>query len=530
MPKLFSFAGRLMRPARTTLLLLALLLANAVAILFFRFFISVDGPIHVLHASLLEAPWTTADHLAQGITYNRASYGFTGDRVLMVLLLFLSPVRAHDVFAALVCCAVVLSAIAFLRAHGTRMGPAILWLAPVTFNLLLVMGLFHFLLGVAVAFGSVAWWKWQAGSPRARWSGLLVGAILAWYTHRGSPVLLGILFLLTLVLGSSTLHLPAGRTRRSSLIWITLFGALLVLGVLRVGPLVRKVTEGIPDELPAFNASDLLRPLFMVDRTTGVWLIHSIGVLLLISFSAGVLARWRMGRKPLWHDALLLLMLSLILLSWIYGTPTGRKVLIAERCQWLALLSLALWLAAIADARRGWVAHVIGGAAVCALPLQIGRLVKAERSLAHLHEVCGAAMEASKALAPGSLVIPVVADPDPLLQHLEAFVAIQHTGILLAPAEHVHLILPHRHRLHASWLYTEDPAWLVRRWRKGLPPEVDQVLFMGSGIERAVGKHPWPALLGNRFRLSFDNGYARIYTAAKDSTASIVGAAYFRIH
>lgn len=55
-----------MRPAHSNILLLALLLANASAILFFRFFTSVDGPIHVLHASLLEWPWTTVDHQAQG--------------------------------------------------------------------------------------------------------------------------------------------------------------------------------------------------------------------------------------------------------------------------------------------------------------------------------------------------------------------------------------------------------------------------------------------------------------------------------
>lgn len=502
-----------MRPIHINVTLLALLLANAAAILFFRFFITVDGPIHVLHASLLEAPWPTADHLAQGITYNHAPHGFVGDRVLMVLLLFLSPVQAHDALAVLVCCAVVLSAIAYLRAQGTRLGPAILWLAPVTFNFLLVMGLFHFLLGVAVAFGSVAWWKWQADSPRSRWSGLLIGAVLAWYTHRGSPVLLAILFLLTLPFGTTLTDLLSKGTRRSSMIWIAVLGALLVLGALRVGPLVRKVTEGIPDELPAFKASSMLRPLFLLDLTREAWLIHGMAALLVVSLAAGVWARWHLGRKPLWHDALLGLVLGLILLSWIYGSPTARKVLIAERCQWLALLTFAIWLAAIADARQGWIARVIGGAAVCALPLQVIRLVQAEKSFAALREAHALTMEACNALRPGSLVAPVVTDPDPLLQHWEAFVAIRHDGILVAPDEHVNLVLPDSLARHAYWLYTEDPAWLVRHWRKGIPQEVDQVLFLGHGIERAVGKHPWPTLLTERFRLTLKNDFARIYSA-----------------
>lgn len=46
------------------------------------------------------------------------------------------------------------------------------------------------------------------------------------------------------------------------------------------------------------------------------------------------------------------------------------------------------------------------------------------------------------ALKPGSLVVPVLTDPDPLLQHLEAYVAIEHSGILIAPDEHLRMVLP----------------------------------------------------------------------------------------
>lgn len=506
-----------MRPAHSSLVLLALLLANAVALLFFRFFTSVDGPIHVLHASLLDAPWPTAAHEAQGIVYNTAGIpGRLGDRILMVLLLFLSPLRAHDVFAALVCCAVVLSAVAYLRANGTRLGLTVLWLAPLTFNLLLIMGLFHFLLGVAVAFASVAWWRWHANSPRLRWSGLLLGVVLAWFTHRGSPPLLGILFLLTYFTGPGTVKLAA-TFRRSSLGWrIAFFGALglaVVVGMFRLGPLVRIVSAGMADELPTFDAIALLRPLFLLDRVREAWLVISIGLLLLFSLAIALWARWRMGRARLWHDGLLVLFLGLILISWVYGTRAAHKVFIAERCQWLAMLTLTLWLAAIADARRGWVARVIGGAALCALPLHIVRLVWTEEAMAPLREVHAAALEASAALAAGSLVVPVVTDSHILLQHLEAYIAIDHDGILVAPAEHVSLLLPPDLASKAYWLYSEDTGWLVRHWRKGIPEEADQLLFMGRDVERAVSKHPWPTLLPDRFRLSYDNGSARIYTA-----------------
>ena len=513
-----------MRPERSSIVLLALLMANAVAILFFRFFISMDGPIHVLHASLLEAPWATADHLAHGITYNRASHGFVGDRVLMVLLLFLSPVKAHAVFAALVCCALVLSVVAYLRAHGTRMGLAILWIIPITFNLLLIMGLFHFLLGTAVAFGSVAWWKWKADSPQARWTGLLVGAVFAWYTHRGSLPLLGALFLLTIIAGPRSARTASAMVGRRSLAWrivmFTALGAAGIIGMLRIGPLVRKVTDAIPGGLPGFKTSALLQPLFLLDRPEEAWPVLGIGLLLALSFATGIRARWRMGRKVFWHDALLGMLLSLMLIAWFYGTPTGHKVFIAERSQWIALLALALWLAALADAHRGWTARIIGGAALCALPMHLARLVQTKQACSRLLSVYMDAMEACDALAAGSLVLPVMADPDPLLQHLEAYVAICHDGILFAPGEHVTLVLPTEMRRHASWLYSEDPFKFVRHWRKGLPPEIDQVLFMGRGIEQTVERHPWPSLLGAGYRLSFDNGNARIYTAIRGSAPS----------
>ena len=159
---------------------------------------------------------------------------------------------------------------------------------------------------------------------------------------------------------------------------------------------------------------------------------------------------------------------------------------------------------------------MIGGAAVCALPLHIFRLVQAEQSFARLRLTHDLTMEACAALRPGSLVVPVVNDPDPLLQHLEAYVAIAHDGILTAPDEHLGVIPSPKLARYAYWLWTEDPAWLVRQWRKGIPPEVDQVLFIGKGIDPAGEPHPWPSLLRNRFRLSFDNGHARIFTAVRE--------------
>lgn len=509
---------RPMRPERSTVVLLALLLTNACAILFFRFFITVDGPVHALHASLLTGPWPATEHVAQGIVYDPASlHGWLGNRILGLLLLFLSPLGAHDVFAVLVCCAVVLAAVAYLRAHGTRIGLSALWLVPLTFNLLLIMGMFHFLLGVAVAFGTVAWWSGHAGSPRIRLAGLLAGAALAWSTHRGSLILLAILFLLTLLFGPRAVLTPETISARPSRKWrIALVVGLVAVGLAgawRLAPLMRWVI-GAPDGLTSFTPTDLLRPLFLLEKPKESWPASMIGLFLLVSLCAGLLARWRMGRKRHWHDALLLLFFFLSVLSGMYGTHAGHKAFIAERCQFLGLLALILWLAAIADARKGRLRHVIGAATLCALPLHIVRLVRLEAQMAPLRETCVGAMDATTALAPGGLIIPWVIDPHPLLQHVEAYVALGHDGILVSPDEHIRLVLP-RKLVWRYWLRTEDRAWLMRQWRKGVPKEVDQILIIGKDIDQAVERTPWPKLLTDKFRSTFDNGHARIYTALR---------------
>lgn len=462
------------------------------------------------------------EHTAQGITYNKAGIGGSlGDRILNVLLVFRSPEQAHDLYAALVSCAVVLTAVAYSRVHGTRMSLASLWLAPVSLHVVLFMGLFHFLLGVAVAFASVAWWKWRKEDPWWRWAGLLAGMAIAWYTHRGAMILLCMLFVpgfLHELRGKGALFPRViGRYR----LWLLgSAGAMLVLGIVWVWPASPSNVYHIVSGAPVIGEANPLRPLFLLDLQEELWLQGGIGVLLVVSFMSAIRARWYMGRKWLWHDALLAGLVFFALLASFHRALAVPELHIAERCRWLVFLFLAIWLTAIAGAHGGWTARLIGGAALCALPLHLVRLVRAEAALSRLRPVHLAAMEAADALGSGSLVWPVITEPDRLLQHLEAFVAIRHKGILIAPGEHVHLAVPFKLWVHAGWLYTEDPAWMVRYWRKGIPPEVDQVLFMGKNLERTVGKHPWPTLLQARFSQTFDNGYARIYTAVPDSTMS----------
>ena len=215
------------------------------------------------------------------------------------------------------------------------------------------------------------------------------------------------------------------------------------------------------------------------------------------------------------HDVALALFGFFLLLAWLGNTPYGRQLLLAERFQWLALLMQAMWLAAIADVHRGAVSKLIGVLALLALPLHVVRVVQMERTMWLLQRSHTLAIEAGAALAPGSLVLPVMAGADVLLQHREAYVAAQHSGILITANEGlVYKRLSGKADARLSRI-AHDPHWIMRHWRTGIPLDVDQILFMGHGIDRVVGQPMWRHLLADRWRLSFDNGYARIYTAVR---------------
>ena len=501
--------------------LLVLLLANAATILFFRYFTTVDGPLHVLHASLLKAPWSTTSHAAHGFVYDSGvQRALLGDWILAALLAFATPERAHDLIMVLASCMVVVSVFAFLHVHGVKVGLSILLLAPLLFSSLLIMGLFHFQLGTALALGTVVWWKWHKHSPYIRWIGLLIGVVISVFTNRGAPFLLCLFFVPFFLFDLfKDWKIALAGDRRSKVFRIAWpIVLLLLLGAFLMDRSMRMPTLYLPTVTPSFTHDFLLRPLFLLDHTKELGVVRALGVLFLIAGIAGSFGRWRSGRKLFWHDLLIVIMITLSAISFFGNTPHGRLFIISDRAQWLALVVLVLWLVAIAGTSPGWIARIISGAALCALPLHVIRLVQAEEFLSQFEPAHNATMEACAVLAPHSLVFPVVSRPDRMLQHELSYVALRHSGVLIAPKEQLHFLGPHTWSAGGPWhRFASDPYWLMRHWRRGLPPEVDQVLFVGEGMEQQVLKHPWPSLLSGRFKQTFDNGYARIYTATTNA-------------
>ena len=509
-------------PSRTALILIGVLLANVAAVLFFRHFTTVDGPMHVLNAAVLESHWTTPRFVADGLTYNTDILDVHwGDLLLVGLLRFLSPENAHAAFALLVCAALVLSVAACVRAYATRINATVLWLAPLSFNFLLVMGFFHFLLGIAICFGVLAWWKWKERSPLSRWSGVLGGMLLAWLTHRSGPILLGSMMAFLLVV--ELLQAKAGANKQQAVRtrWMRPVVAIGLVVMTIVG-LRQILGDTVVRGMPQWNGHGeffLLRPLLLVDRTREIWMLIALGTLLILSVAVGLVVRFRLGRKQLPHDALFLLACCFALTPFFLDTPKMNILYVQERCQLLALLALVPWLSAMANASSNWRGQALGFLALLVLPVQAARMVHLECTLAELQRPQEQVLEVCHRLAPGSLVVMKMAEPNWLLQHLSAAVAIRHNGIVLTEQDHLRPAPPNINGTEIPLLrLTRIPTLLPEHWAHGGTPAVDHILFLGNEtVERGRWTEPWSNMLEEHYWKTFDNGYVLLFTAKPDT-------------
>ncbi len=496
----------------------ALLLANAAAILFMPSFTTVDGPMHTLRASVIEAAWTTPRYCAEGIGYDESAVGLRiGDLFRIVLLHLVGPERAETVFAVLVSLCLLAAVLAYLRAHGTRANAAMLWLAPLSFSFILVIGFLDFILGLALCLAVVARWEHWRGRPLLRWALLLGGMVVGWYTHHGAPVLLAFLLFASLAFG--------GRNWSHALAWDR--GRLLLRAVpilallLATAWVLRTVLQDIAlNSAPMKVLYDkwfLVRPLLLFHAGEEGFIIALFGVLLTITLAACISARWHLGKKLLVLDRFLLLALLFATIPFAIETKETRLLYVPERCQWLALLFFALWAIALAGAQPGLPSRVIITLAWAALPLQAIRLYEAKAVYAGLARAQTLTKEAVGALASSSLAVPVMAESNWLLNHLGGVVAMHHNGVCLSRDEHL------SYRVAAAsyspvrstpLLLQSPPTWLPFHWETCERPMVDHILFIGTDDStRTTWQVHWKDMLERNYRQTFDNGYVTVYSA-----------------
>ncbi len=498
---------------RNTKRVILLAAMAACAPLIFRYFASLDGPVHVFQAAVLEQDWTTPRYVAEGIAYRTDRIEVrTGDLLLMALLHVFAPETCHALFAAVVLFLLPVAVLAVVNAFGANTGWSALWSIPIAFGSMLVLGFLHFLLGTALALLAAAYWLHQ---ERIAWRRSIVFAaalVLLYLTHRSAP-----LVCMSVAVCGELGHCmasPAARRAR----WVAVPRKLRVPGIavlfacaavpvlhtfLRGAQVVRAWRPEAGHQLAH------LRPLLLLDREGEGGMLAASGVLLVLTTLLLLAHRVRM-RAVQAGDALLVLALICWAASVLFEGPRTALFYWVERAQWLGLLFLAAWFGT-SEKAPGVVAT-----ACCAMLVHVPRLVHAEHGMFQLKAGHDRMLEAAATLGEGSAVVPYLCDGNWLAAHEGAFAAIRHNGIFFTRKEHLHFAFAdppvpavRRYLTRMSW----DRTWLTAHLASRRRPAIAHLLIIGGDPHlRSAFLEPIAPTLAQRYWRSFDNGYATVYT------------------
>lgn len=480
---------------------LLLIVANAACVFAFRHFVSLDGPLHVLHAVLLEdritgeVAGTPELHYDLSRIVPRAT-----DLILIPLLHIAGPDAAHRILVFLLLVVLGGSMLALTRAHQADPAPVLVLLLPFTWSFPLVMGFYNFLLGVSLCFLCAAWWmRMRTITGRSLILLAAAGALLA-FVHRGAPILLAALLALHEA-SAWRVDPPAWRERWTILRsrrWRILIAAIVLPATAAVYLIFPRHETGeigvVPDP-----GRDLvtLRALLLLDREDEHPPMVAIGALIAVLVLAAVLKRSWNGRVVHGDDALLGGALLFIAASFILRGPSSDLHYFSVRAQWLGLVLLVLWGALQARAMR-WTIAV----ALVALAAHGVRLHRIERQMAKRLAEHACVMEATGRLAPRGIVLPARCGDDWVMRHEAAWIAALHDGVVLdrdsriwyargtEQAERLRKLI--RGRTHRG-------AWLEAHIASGEAPAIDHVVAIGNcdparettwtSMVRVVGGH-----------------------------------------
>lgn len=460
---------------------LVLIVANAAGVFAFRHFGSLDGPLHVLHAMLLEDRITGGVAGTPELHYDLSRIEpHATDLILVPLLRFTGPDLAHRILVFLVLLVLGASMIAFARAHHRSPGPMLVLLFPFTWSFLLVMGFYSFLLGVALCLLASAWWmRLRTITGRPIIALAAVGALLL-FVHRGSPIVLAALLALHEA-ASWRLDQTAWRERWAILRtwrWRIIIGAVAVLATFVVYVLFPRHTTGEIGVRPE-PGWDLitLRSLLLLDRGDEHPPMIAIGALLLLVLVIAAVKRASESRAVQRSDALLAGAVMFIVASFILRGPSSDLHYFSVRTQWMGLVLLMTW--AVLQVRGApWMIAL----AFIALAVHIVRLHRIERQMAKRMEEHACVIAAVRDLGPRSIVLPVRCGDDWLLRHEAAWIAAMHDGVVLDRDSRIWYARGTEQAERLRKLIrgkTHRGAWLAAHIASGEEPAIDHVVTLG---------------------------------------------------
>ena len=490
-----------------------LLIANAGCLLFFRCFITLDGPIHVLHAAVLKDALGERLLTAHGLRYTLSGIDIgLLDPIAMLLLNVLSAQAVEVALGVIVLLMFSLGALAYVRAYGNDAPLLVMWVLPFAFSFLLLLGLFPFVFAMGLCMWLAAHW---VKLPRLTWRAMLwsLGAmVLCLVTHRSAVLML----LLLTGVHEMMLAMVERDTFRKRWSFLPRQAARAMIVVMAIGGMLlsffflyyRPASEPAGDRSPF---SDLLhlRSLLLFDGRAEPPLLMAMAVLMLgsvILAMHGIQNRSavRTQRAPL------IAALALLTASLLVRTQWAYLHYFAERAQLFGLLLLMLWCAVHVKITGSSVALAFG-----ILSLHTLRTVYIERRMAHYADERRFGHEVLAHLKPNTIVAPAYCEDDWLLQHQFAGLATEHKGIVLTKRDKVWFERDGaaaealRHAIKGK---PERWRWLLRCADDSLCPPMDYIVVLGYAGDSCVrAMPPLPEVLGKSYVKVFANAYAILW-------------------
>ena len=493
----------------------ALIAANTLGLMAFRHFVSLDGPMHLLHASVLRDALSGKVREAEGMWVDVGSLDMNlGDLLLIPLSGVVHPFVSHALLAALGVMCVTVGAWRLSRAYAVELNAAWLLVLPCAYGFTLLLGLFHFIIATGIAFARCGWW---VSRPTVRWRELLwltFGCALGTFAHKTG----GALLLLIIGVHETVLRMcdaPAWRVRWAALPSRTapMLASSSVLAGLALLTF-RFSTSPVHPHEPHRPFWELitLRPLLLLDSHAEQPFRIALGCAFVALLGYALWQRGRTALKVAPPDAMLMAALLLVLAS-LMRTPKTELLYITDRAQWLALLLTACWLS-IQPFPRAFV-RVVG---LCIVALHGVRMVYIERRMHGMEERDLAVLAAARSFEPGALVVPVVLDNDWLARHLTAYAAITHDGLLFTGRDHLRLDWnsPPTPYLRNYIVSPENSwNWIGAHIVKGIAPELRQVLVLGAiDSIRSPELLALDTVLHQRYRQVHGSNYAHVWSLA----------------
>lgn len=500
-------------------LIAGLVVANAASVLFFRTVISLDGPMHVLHACVLKAHLFSGRYATAAVDYlvNPGTRDLS-DLWLIPFTWVFSPAGAHAAYMGSVLLILGMGAWCCARAAGMKDPLLFVIVLPVLFSYVLLLGFFTFLIAAGMALLFLAWWMGRRRiAPRTLCIALILLLIAQGMHRAGGP--LAVLFA-----GCHEIVFRirdrAGWSARWSMIprmaRIAVIGGSAGIALWKgLAMLFMRWDLQIASHSASWPGAFVLRPLLLFGLEHDRPFLLLLGMIVTGFLVLAAIHRARARSTPVSADALLLAGLLLLLASHLLITPNARNLMLDVRLQSVALIVLMAWAAATLSA-WSWSRIVCTGVLV----VHVLRMAYIERTMAGSRQTVERIEAVVERLPLHGVTLPVLRDDNWLHAHLSAFAAAAYEGVFFSPHDHLGFTYaqpdPPLHLQRYSQGLQMDLPWLDRHVAAGSPPIIDHVVLFGHGRALDAKAPTIQRVLDRHFFLQWSNGYAEVWARITD--------------